>query len=208
MLGEVNLDMPHSGSSTDRFSAQRIAGGDVLLEVYDSASVHGMAKQSLLIAKNNIPKFIDWLEKDISKPTYNRKVQLTFLGEPVPQGRPRTTIVKGKIIVYDPVDSRKYKQLIKYQAYHQYKDKPLEGQLRCDVKVYRSIQASTNNKQRRLKEQGIVRPIVKGDIDNYFKAVTDPLSKIVWKDDAQIVEGFIGKYYSENPRIEMTISQV
>ena len=51
-------------------------------------------------------------------------------------------------------------------------------------------------------------PTIKGDVDNYFKAVTDPLTGLVWVDDAQIVEAYIKKYYSNDPRVVIEVETI
>ena len=43
------------------------------------------------------------------------------------------------------------------------------------------------------------------DIDNYVKFVLDSLGGTFFKDDAQIVELNVYKYYSQTPRTEITI---
>lgn len=41
---------------------------------------------------------------------------------------------------------------------------------------------------------------VKPDLDNLIKAVTDPMNKIVWNDDAQILKFEVAKNYAVDGR--------
>lgn len=45
----------------------------------------------------------------------------------------------------------------------------------------------------------------KPDIDNYFKAVTDAVNGVLYKDDGQIAVMICRKVYSFNPRTEVII---
>ncbi|AGP67713.1 Holliday junction resolvase [Lacticaseibacillus paracasei] len=93
-------------------------------------------------------------------------------------------------------------------ARDQYAGEPLSGPLICRVTIYRPIQQTGSKRLKRDKAAGVVRPVIKGDVDNYFKAVTDPLTGIVWVDDAQIVEAHIAKFYSNEPHVEIYIEQI
>lgn len=130
------------------------------------------------------------------------------MGEPVPQGRPRFKKIKGIVIAYDPPKSKAYKKEVKRQASEQYKKAPITGALNCSVSVYRPIQKNGSKKLKQAKLSGEVRPIEKPDVDNYFKSVTDGLKGIVWKDDNQIVDAEIHKYYSDQPRVEVEIEEL
>ncbi|MEC1155679.1 RusA family crossover junction endodeoxyribonuclease [Cytobacillus horneckiae] len=33
------------------------------------------------------------------------------------------------------------------------------------------------------------------------------LKSVIWKDDSQVVDLLVSKYYSQNPRVEITIQQ-
>lgn len=135
-------------------------------------------------------------------------MKLIIKGQPITQGRPRFAN-RGKFTTtYDPPKSKAYKQLVKAQAIQQWHSQPLSGALRCDVTIYRPIQQSGSKREKLLKLSGQIRPTIKGDIDNYFKAVTDPLTGIVWKDDALIVESRISKYYSNEPRVEIEVQEL
>ena len=133
------------------------------------------------------------------------KVRMTIHGEPVPQGRPRVYRTKSGVRGVDPPKSRAYKQLIKAGASKIYTIDPLTGPLRCDVTVYRPIQKSTSKCKHQQKANGDILPTIKGDVDNYFKAVTDTLTGLVWVDDAQIVEAHITKLYSDDPRVVIEV---
>lgn len=54
---------------------------------------------------------------------------------------------------------------------------------------------------------GLIRPTKKPDIDNITKAVLDALNKVAYKDDAAIVQFSVEKFYSDNPRVEVTIGE-
>ncbi|MGK4033850.1 RusA family crossover junction endodeoxyribonuclease [Pediococcus acidilactici] len=132
-------------------------------------------------------------------------IRIEVPGEPVPQGRPRFSGRGGFVRSYDPPKSKEYKKHVKEEVQQQYHGKPLEGQLLVELSVYRPIQKSISKKERDMRLLGFHRPIVKGDIDNYFKAVTDACTGLLWVDDAQIVSTKTNKYYSENPHVEMLV---
>ncbi|WP_261806191.1 RusA family crossover junction endodeoxyribonuclease [Lapidilactobacillus luobeiensis] len=74
--------------------------------------------------------------------------------------------------------------------------------------MYRYLPKSGSKALKLRRLNGDDRPTVKPDIDNYFKAVTDAVKGILWVDDNQIVESFISKYYSDDPRVELEITQI
>ena len=129
-------------------------------------------------------------------------IRLTIPGEPVAQGRPRFSRRGKYVSTYDPPKSRGYKEYIKQIARQELHIEPLTGSIRINVKVYRGIQKSGSKLTRRKKQDGIIRPTVKPDTDNYYKAVSDALTGILWEDDNQIVEIHVGKWYSDQPRVE------
>ena len=56
-------------------------------------------------------------------------------------------------------------------------------------------------------EAGLIRPTKRPDVDNVLKIVCDALNKIVYDDDACIVDAQVRKYYSANPRVEISIEE-
>ncbi|OMD02745.1 RusA family crossover junction endodeoxyribonuclease, partial [Paenibacillus odorifer] len=57
-------------------------------------------------------------------------------------------------------------------------------------------------------DRGDILPVTKPDADNYLKGVKDALKGIIWKDDSQVVDAFVRKRYSAQPRIEVKIKQL
>ena len=135
-------------------------------------------------------------------------MQITIEGKPEPQLRPRATRIGNSIRLYDPKTTTDYKNLVKWTAKQQWKQKPLECPLVVELDIYRQIPKSTSKKRRKLKNERVIRPVVKPDIDNYSKGILDSLNGIVYKDDSQVVSLIANKYYSDNPRVEINVSEV
>lgn len=135
-------------------------------------------------------------------------IRFTVYGEPVAQGRPRATSVNGHVRLYDPKKSRDYKQYIRLVASEHKPDKLFEGPLSMKVAIYKPTLKSFSKKKRQAAEKGEIRPTTKPDVDNYIKAIKDALKSVIWKDDSQVVELHVSKWYSENPRIEVEIEEI
>lgn len=132
------------------------------------------------------------------------EIKITVPGEPVPQGRPKFT-TKPFVRAYDPPKSAAYKKLV---ARHAKKQQPLEllnGELEVEILIFKGSLKSFSKKKAELAESGQLRPTTKPDADNYAKGPLDALKGIIWKDDGQVVDLIARKFYSSNPRIEITI---
>jgi Holliday junction resolvase RusA-like endonuclease len=82
----------------------------------------------------------------------------------------------------------------------------LDGALRLELRAYYQIPQSASKKKVTAMLAGEIRPTVKPDFDNVCKIVGDALNGIAYQDDKQIVEQTFSKWYSDAPRIEITIS--
>ena len=132
-------------------------------------------------------------------------IRFTVYGEPVAQGRPRATSMNGKVRLYDPKKSRDYKKYVKLVAAENAPEKLLEGPLNLEVKVYKPTLKSFTKKKKAAAERGELRPVTKPDVDNYVKSIKDALKNVIWKDDSQVVDLHVSKWYSEKPRIEVKV---
>ncbi|KYG28161.1 RusA family crossover junction endodeoxyribonuclease [Alkalihalobacillus trypoxylicola] len=124
-------------------------------------------------------------------------------GEAVAQGRPRF----GKGRAYDPTKSRDYKQYVRLVASQHKPAKPFEGQIALKVRVYKPIPKSMSKKLREEAIKGTIQPVTRPDVDNYVKGIKDGMNSVIWNDDSQVVELTVSKWYSENPRVEVEVTE-
>lgn len=85
-----------------------------------------------------------------------------------------------------------YKNQVGYIARSTYKKKPVSSDVKVKVDIY-------------------LKGGVQGDIDNYFKAITDSLNNIVYEDDRQVKEMIARKLdceKKEDERVEVVIYQL
>ncbi|MDR6555459.1 RusA family crossover junction endodeoxyribonuclease [Paenibacillus qinlingensis] len=137
-------------------------------------------------------------------------IEFIVYGEPVAQGRPRAGKTKsGDVVMYDPGKSKNYKKYVSAVA-SQYKPRELiESPVSLTVKVYRPIPKSFSKADKYKALQGVLRPKSKPDLSNYIKGVEDALEGILVRNDSQVVDyGESGKWYSDDPRIEIVLEVV
>lgn len=98
---------------------------------------------------------------------------------------------------YDPLNS--YKNEIKKKLdpmITKYIDKPYEGYCFIDIKYFSKITKNESTKKNlKLLEEGKLFPAKKPDLDNIEKILFDIFNKVIYLDDAQIIETKSSKYY-------------
>lgn len=110
--------------------------------------------------------------------------------------------------MYDPKKSKDYKQYVRLVAGQHSPKKQIEGQIEVFIKIYRQIPKSMTKKLKKASIDEIHRPTTKPDVTNIAKGIEDALNGLIYKDDSQIVDLHISKYYSENPRVEVEIREL
>lgn len=110
--------------------------------------------------------------------------------------------------MYDPAKVSRFKKELHQLASCQYRWQPLEGALSVEIAFYRAVQKSLSKKERVRRLKGAHRPTIKPDLDNYIKSTLDALNGVIWADDNEIVELQAHKFYSDNPRIELTVHEL
>lgn len=139
------------------------------------------------------------------------ELTLTIPGEPCAQGRPRFSTHGGFVKAYDPEKSRNYKAYVKMIAIKSMQEqgwKCTELPLSIEIRAFMSIPSSKSKKFKQAAIVGTERPTKKPDVDNVFKILTDALSGIAYKDDKQIVDAKISKWYADDARVEAMIKAV
>lgn len=123
--------------------------------------------------------------------------EFTILGNPRPQGRPRFFVRGRHVGVYDPKESREYKQNLVAQIVAQNPRYIPEGAICLECEFIFARPKSLPKK--------IVDHTKKPDIDNCIKALKDALNGIVWKDDSQIISVYARKDYGDVPGIKIKV---
>jgi Holliday junction resolvase RusA-like endonuclease len=114
-------------------------------------------------------------------------------GIPVPQGRPRFSVIKKRgggqfVNTYDPPKSKAWKKEIEGQLVGGlWRGDPVEGVVRVRLMFFMPRPKSLPKKT--------VHHIKKPDIDNLVKGVLDAMTGICFKDDSQIVDLSSSKHY-------------
>ena len=130
------------------------------------------------------------------------KMKFTVYAEPVAKGRPRFSGYHA----YTPKKTRDYEKLVRDSYIQECGETFLEGEIRANIICYFPIPKSTSKKNRALMERGDIRHTKRSDCDNLAKTILDALNGIAYKDDCQVCELHVYKFYSSEPRTEVILS--
>ena len=137
------------------------------------------------------------------------KVKFTVLGEPVGKGRPRFRSTGKFVQTYTPDKTVNFENLVKLEYRRQCGDRIFDKDTPIDMRItaYYSIPKSVSQKKRQMMLEHRIRPIKKPDSSNVTKGIEDALNKVAYHDDTQIVDSQIRRFYSDTPRIVVTIQE-
>lgn len=136
-------------------------------------------------------------------------IRLTVPVVPVAQPRQRHAVIGGRARNYTPADHpvNTYKAALMLAAKQQ-GARPKEGALCVDIDFYLP---RPKRLMRRRDPDGPIRHAVRPDKDNLEKSTLDALRGLLWRDDAQICDGRVRKWYTEKhgvPRVEITVYEI
>ena len=124
-------------------------------------------------------------------------------GKPFGKQRPRVTRT-GQ--AYTPKETVSYENLVRtsfVQAYPNYS--LIEGPVILMVSAAFPIPESWPKKKKEAARNLEIFP-GKPDIDNIMKIIQDALNQIAYKDDSQIYDATVRKYYSDTPCVHVLIT--
>ena len=75
------------------------------------------------------------------------------------------------------------------------------------ITAYFAIPKSASKKKRQEMLERRIRPQKRCDWDNIGKIISDSINEIAYKDDAQIVDAQVRKFYSDTPKVVVTIQE-
>lgn len=132
---------------------------------------------------------------------------VTFIieGEPQGKGRHRTTKTGH---TYTPQKTLLYENWIKTCYLSRVGEKKLEGPIRATIEAYYTIPKSKSKNVKAQMAKNIIRPVKKPDLDNIAKAVLDSLNGVAYKDDSQIVELSMNKYYADSGLVKVMLEEI
>jgi len=139
-------------------------------------------------------------------------IHLTIQGRPLGKQRHRTSI-RGKgdktfTHEWTPEQTVNYETLVRLAFMDKYpKHVPWERNvaLVSHIDAFYPIPMSYNARQRENALTGVLLPLTKPDGDNILKVIWDSLNQVAYADDSQIVKWPGGKYFSDRPRVEITL---
>lgn len=136
-------------------------------------------------------------------------IKFTVPGEPCGKGRPRFAVTPNGVHAHTPSKTKAYEELVKWYWLQAVRTQNIlfEGPVCVEIRAYFTIPERTSEKTRYRMHHGYVRPTKKPDCDNIIKVILDALNGLAYKDDAQVVLVAACKYYSEEPRVEVTICE-
>ncbi|WP_250673527.1 RusA family crossover junction endodeoxyribonuclease [Paraclostridium ghonii] len=145
------------------------------------------------------------------------RVNFMIDGEAKGKERPRFSTKNGR--AFTPEQTKHYENWVKL-LYRTTVNHYFESNVKMSIVCYYGITKKDMNaivknniktkefKEARAKLDGIIRPTKKPDLDNIIKSIADSLNGIAYKDDAQVVEVVSKKFYSNRPRVEVTIEDL
>lgn len=139
-----------------------------------------------------------------------KRISFSIPGAPFGKQRPRVVHNGSFSKAYTPKETVNYENLIKVMYQQAAKGQMFPEGSMLDVRIiaYYEIPKSTSKKKQKQMLEHKIRPTKKPDWDNIGKIVCDSLNKIAYHDDSAVVDAQVRKFYSENPRVDVTIRRI
>ena len=132
---------------------------------------------------------------------------VTFIidGEPHGKGRHRTTRTGH---TYTPPKTVAYENKVKACYMERTLGEALQGPLKATIEAYHTIPKSKSKKTKEEMRKNLIRPTKKADADNIAKSVLDSLNGLAYKDDCQVVELTVSKYWADEGFVKVTLEEI
>lgn len=139
-----------------------------------------------------------------------KQIKFSIPGKPFGKQRPRVVHNGKSSKAYTPKETVNYENLVKLMYQQEAKGWifPDDSMLDVRIIVYYDIPKSISKKKRRLMLEHKIRPTKKPDFDNIGKIICDSLNLVAYHDDSAVVDAQVRKFYSENPRVDVTIRRI
>lgn len=147
---------------------------------------------------------------EITEGNEMKRISFSVPGAPFGKQRPKFSRVGQYVKTYTPKETVSYENLVKLMYQQEAKGRMFPENSMLDVRIiaYYEVPKSTSKRRTRLMLEHKIRPTKKPDIDNVIKAIADALNTVAYHDDTQIVDCQCRKFYSEQPRVDVTIRAI
>lgn len=137
------------------------------------------------------------------------KTEFCVYGPPQGKGRPRFSTVAGHVRTRTPDQTVLYENMVKTE-YRIQSGKRFPDDAMLDVRIFAfyAMPKGVSKKKRQAMLDRKLRPTKKPDADNIGKVICDSLNGIAYHDDAQIADMMVRKFYSDTPRVIVSISTI
>lgn len=131
--------------------------------------------------------------RDGSEPAFSVHIP----GKPIAKKRPRFARVGKGVRTYSAQETEEGR--VMWEIKTAWDRAPLDRPLYVEMYFGMYIPKSTSLKRRLLMLRGDIKHIKKPDLDNLQKFYKDAMNKIVWRDDSQVCEVKVSKFYADEP---------
>jgi len=128
----------------------------------------------------------------------NKVIRIQISMEPVPKGRPRTTVQGGRVWTFTPAKTKKAQDFIR-ERLERHQDKCFGAHIPV---MLTAVFYRTKSKYLTRRE---TMPVRKPDLDNFNKLLLDSINGILVADDAQITTCHLRKRWTDKPYPYITI---
>jgi len=134
------------------------------------------------------------------------KVKFTIPGEPTGKGRPRFSRQGQFVRTYTPAKTENYEALVRLAYQQQCRGVRFDDDAMIDARImcYFAVPKSASKKKTTAMLAGKIRPTKKPDADNIVKIILDSCNQVAYRDDTQVVDCQVRKFYSIEPKVVVT----
>ncbi len=139
-----------------------------------------------------------------------KQIRFEVPGAPFGKERPKFARRGNYTKTYTPKKTLQHEKEVVAAYMEVAKGRKFEKGTPLDIRIiaYYPIPKSTSKKKQREMLEHRLRPTVKPDLDNVAKLVYDALNGVAWYDDNAIVDTQVRKFYSDMPRVDVSIRVV
>jgi Holliday junction resolvase RusA-like endonuclease len=129
----------------------------------------------------------------------------TVPGQPIGKARARVVLNRGKVRAFTPDKTARFENLVRCAFVAAYPNHvPLEGPVSVCVYAYFLPPKCFKPKGKYVDTESVPHT-KRPDSDNICKSIFDAGNGVIWRDDSQIYQMHVFKFYSLTPRTEIEI---